>query len=196
MRLPLLPTLFVALAVPVMLGLGVWQLQRAQWKAALLAQLSAAEAQPRLALGGARLPDGLGFRAVSIWVDCPAQSARPHAGRSRAGVAGYVMIIACRTATGEPLQVNAGWAPRPAAATDAVASRLGGRLVAQGGGSARYLLVADAPLPGLEPSAAPSRADIPDNHRLYALQWFFFAASLLVIYLLYLRRMRRSPDGD
>ena len=122
MRLPLWPTLFVALAVPVMLGLGVWQLQRAQWKAALLAHLAAAEAQPRLELGDARLHDGLGFRAVSVWVDCPAQSARARAGRSRSGAAGYVMIIACRTGQGEPLLVNAGWA---AAATNAAGSVFG-----------------------------------------------------------------------
>ena len=35
-RIPLLPTLAVAAAVLVMIWLGVWQLQRANWKAELL----------------------------------------------------------------------------------------------------------------------------------------------------------------
>ena len=30
-RLPLIPTIVVAAAVAVMIGLGVWQLQRAEW---------------------------------------------------------------------------------------------------------------------------------------------------------------------
>ena len=37
-RLPLLPTLVVAGAVAVMIGLGIWQLQRAAWKERLLAE--------------------------------------------------------------------------------------------------------------------------------------------------------------
>jgi surfeit locus 1 family protein len=42
-------------------------------------------------------------------------------------------------------------------------------------------VAASAP-PGLEPSASPSIATIPNNHRSYALQWFSFAAIALVIY--------------
>src|SRR5205823_12604763 len=37
-RLPITATLIVALAVAVMIGLGVWQLQRAKWKETLLAR--------------------------------------------------------------------------------------------------------------------------------------------------------------
>src|SRR5205085_173423 len=35
-RLPLIPTIIVAAAVAIMIGLGVWQLQRARWKEGLL----------------------------------------------------------------------------------------------------------------------------------------------------------------
>ena len=35
-RLPVLPTLVVAAAVVVMIGLGIWQLQRAAWKERLV----------------------------------------------------------------------------------------------------------------------------------------------------------------
>ena len=37
-KLPLVPTILVAGAVAVMIGLGVWQLQRAKWKEGLLRQ--------------------------------------------------------------------------------------------------------------------------------------------------------------
>ncbi len=53
------------------------------------------------------------------------------------------------------------------------------------------LVAASAP-PGLEPSAPPTLASIPNNHRFYALQWFAFAAIALVIYGLALRKRWRE----
>lgn len=52
------------------------------------------------------------------------------------------------------------------------------------------LVVTDIPLPGLEPSAVPRLEDIPNNHLLYALQWFGFAIILAIIYGLSRRRTR------
>ncbi len=37
-RLPFWPTLIVGIAIAIMIGLGVWQLQRMAWKEALLAE--------------------------------------------------------------------------------------------------------------------------------------------------------------
>ena len=45
----------------------------------------------------------------------------------------------------------------------------------------------------------PSIASIPNNHLLYAIQWFIFAVIALVIYVLALRRRsagRRKPEGQ
>jgi cytochrome oxidase assembly protein ShyY1 len=53
-------------------------------------------------------------------------------------------------------------------------------------------LVAATPPPGLQPSALPSTAAISNNHRLYAVQWFLFAAIALVIYVLALRKRARA----
>ena len=58
------------------------------------------------------------------------------------------------------------------------------------------LLVADTPAPGLAPSALPSPANIPNNHRAYAVQWFLFAAVALVIYGVALRRRGRATPPD
>lgn len=52
--------------------------------------------------------------------------------------------------------------------------------------------------PEIEPS--PVRPEeVPNNHRSYAIQWFLFAATLLVIYGSYLyrwRRLQRESGGD
>ena len=74
-----------------------------------------------------------------------------------------------------------------------------GRLGAVGEDGPVTLTAATA-APPLAPSQPPSLETIPNNHRLYALQWFFFAAAALVIYLLALaaaargERCRRSPE--
>jgi surfeit locus 1 family protein len=55
----------------------------------------------------------------------------------------------------------------------------------------RIRLVADSSAPGLEPSARPDPEALPNNHLLYAVQWFFFALTASVIYVLALRRRRK-----
>ena len=49
-------------------------------------------------------------------------------------------------------------------------------------------LIADPPLAGLEANAKPDPNDIPNNHLSYAVQWFLFALTALVIYALALRK--------
>ena len=49
-------------------------------------------------------------------------------------------------------------------------------------------LVADPPVAGLAANARPDPQDIPNNHFSYAVQWFLFAATALVIYGLALRK--------
>ena len=53
-------------------------------------------------------------------------------------------------------------------------------------------LIADPPLAGLDANARPDPATIPNNHLSYAIQWFLFALTALVIYAIALRkRMQR-----
>ena len=54
-----------------------------------------------------------------------------------------------------------------------------------------FKIVADPPLAGLEPNTRPDPGDLPNNHLAYAGQWFFFALTALVIYVLAIRRRRR-----
>ena len=58
-------------------------------------------------------------------------------------------------------------------------------------GELGFKIVADPPLAGLQPMAKPDPGDLPNNHLAYAGQWFFFALTALVIYVLALRRRGR-----
>ena len=49
---------------------------------------------------------------------------------------------------------------------------------------------------GLKPLAPPDPNEVPNNHLMYAGQWFFFALTALVIYVLALRRKRRDATPD
>jgi surfeit locus 1 family protein len=198
-RLPLIPTLVVALAVAAMVALGIWQIQRAQWKERLLADYAAAAAMPAVDLdplldGRTRLPP-LSFRRALV--SCHADDQEPdiRAGRSAADVPGQAYYLPCRPGAAGlagRIRVNAGWASRPNAVRrlsleGLVAGRLG--VVEADGPITLTAATAAAPLAA---SQGPDIASIPNNHRLYALQWFFFAAAALVIYALALRRRNRG----
>ncbi|HEY6048101.1 MAG TPA: SURF1 family cytochrome oxidase biogenesis protein, partial [Sphingomicrobium sp.] len=102
-RLPLVPTLVVAAAVALMIGLGVWQLQRAKWKQGLLQRYAMAEQLPPITwptvpLKSEQLPlfrhaTGVCLRPVGR---------RAIAGENRAGEPGYVQIVHCVTGAEGP----------------------------------------------------------------------------------------------
>lgn len=200
-RLPILATLVVAAAVAVMIGLGVWQLQRAAWKDRLLAELEAIQSLPPLdldqALAASEAP-ALAFRRARITCSAREATASPRAGRNRRGVTGYSYFIPCRPGAeglAGRIQINAGWSQQPNSllrlnADEIVAGRIG---TAEQEGP--IILTADAAIGPLEPSAAPSVDQIPNNHLAYAFQWFFFAGTAALIFLLALRRRRSvAPD--
>ncbi len=198
-RLPLVPTTIVAAAVAVMIGLGIWQIQRARWKERLLAQYVRSETMPAVDLDP--LLDGKGpvpplaFRRALV--TCRADNAEPdvQAGRNAENAVGQVYVIPCRPGAGGlagRLRVNVGWSARPdAALRPSLAGIVAGRLGAVGE-DGPIILTAATPVPPLAPSQPASIETIANNHRLYAAQWFFFAAAAALIYLLALRR-RNAP---
>ena len=192
-RLPLIPTIVVGFAVAVMIGLGIWQLQRAQWKERLLAQYAQAQKMPPITwpttpLRGSELPlfrhaTGVCLRPVGR---------RAVAGQNRAGESGYAHIVDCMTGIEGPgMSVEVGWSKDPNARFRWDGGPVSG-IIAPDRRSVMRLVAATAP-PGLQPSAPPSTASISNNHRLYAVQWFAFAAIALIIYGLALRQ-RRSKE--
>lgn len=199
-RLPVIPTIIVALAVATMIALGIWQLQRARWKEALLADYGRAMAMPAVDLdpllaSGRPLPE-LSFRRALVTCDARDAAVAAQAGRNAADVAGQAYYIPCRPgASGEAgrLRINAGWAERPDAARRLTLSGIvAGRLGAVGADGPITLVAATPAAPLATASAPPDLAAIPNNHRSYAVQWFAFALTAAVIYLLALRR-RKAP---
>lgn len=187
-RLPLVPTLIVGAAVAVMIGLGVWQLQRAQWKDRLLARYADAQSLPPITWPTTpmRSEERPLFRHATGVCLRPV-GRRAVAGHNRAGESGYAIIVDCVTgAEGPGMSVEVGWSKDPNAAVRWGGGPVSGIVAPDRRSGMR--LVAATPPPGLQPSAPPSVQSIPNNHRLYAVQWFSFAAIGLIIYGLVMRK--------
>lgn len=188
-RLPMVPTLLVMAAIAVMIGLGIWQIERLHWKQGLLARYAAAQGLPPIALPAAPDPKDppLFRRAAAL---CTAVTGwRAESGRNLADEPGWVHIAACRTgAEGPGFQAVMGWSANPGNP-----AWRGGPVTGVIGSDRVHVirLVASDPAPGLQPAKPPSLDDVPNNHLFYAIQWFFFAAAAAVIYILALAKRSR-----
>ena len=197
MRVPVLPTALVALAVAAMIGLGLWQLlDRWPKKEAYLAQLAANPARPPIAFPAAP-DDRLLFRRARLICLAPVSI-----DRAGACAAGFRLIAACRTgAEGPGALVQLGTTHDPNAAIRWQGGTVGGYISHAPDARpliaglfdrtpARLMLVADTPPPGLAANAPPDLSAVPNNHLAYGVQWFLFAGIAAIIYLLALRRRR------
>ncbi len=206
MRLPIFSTLIVAIACAVMIGLGVWQLDRRAEKEALLAVYRANLGRPAIAFPAtAPVADDSLFRQSSA-LCLEVVGWQTEIGRSVNGATGYRWIAQCRAGAQGPglladMGVSRGPKARPRWTGGAVAGIITtepshASLFSQLGGNGpvlRPMLVARTPAPGLAASAPPSPDDVPNNHLAYAVQWFLFAGIAAIIYALALRRrMRRA----
>lgn len=187
-RIPIVATLVVLAAVAVMVRLGFWQLDRLEQKEALLARY--AQAQTLSSDVPWPADDSAAqlvlYRHATITCD-RVVSLRTIAGRSASGEAGWAHMATCELLGGGRAEVALGWSRDPA--DRAWGGGETGGIIGPAGTGAK--LVASPPLAGLEQLAAPDPNDIPNNHLAYAWQWFFFAATALVIYGLALRRRWR-----
>ena len=194
MRFPLIPTIVVAAAVATMIGLGVWQIGRMGEKKAMIARLEAATSLPETAWPAVPpADDSLHYRRAAGF--CVRVTGwRAVAGRNLAGDSGWSHIASCATGgmEGPGMQADMGWS-RASAAPQWRGGAVSGVIAPDR--HYRIRLVATTPAPGLMPSAPPSLDTIPNNHLLYAIQWFFFAAAAAAIYVLALRH-RRTKSAD
>lgn len=192
MKLPVIPTILVGAAIATMFALGFWQLDRKAEKEALLARYAQASDLPPVAWPGT--PDiALLYRRATGFCLEPV-GWRATAGQNRSGESGWSHIVSCRTGGGEGpgMQIDMGWSQ----SSDPPQGWRGGEVsgVIAPDGAHVIRLIAGTPAPGLEASAAPSPDSIPNNHLLYAIQWFFFALAAGVIYVLALRKRRGGAD--
>jgi len=191
-RLPVISTLVVLAAVATMIGLGIWQLQRAKWKEGLLARYARAETLPPIAWPTEPLrTDQLPLFRHATGVCLKIVGGRAAAGENRAGDPGYVHIVDCSTgAEGPGMSLEVGWSQDPNAKVNWNGGPVSG-IIGPDRRTRMRLVAASAP-PGLQSSAPPSIRAIPNNHRSYALQWFSFAAIELIIYALAVRKRWRE----
>ena len=182
----MLPTLLVLIAAGVMIRLGFWQLDRMHEKEALLAGYAAARAMsadvpfPRDAEAASKVL----YRHSTL--ECRrVLGVSSMAGRSADGDPGLSLTARCERADGGAALVVLGW-------SKAVVTPDWRGGVVRGTVAPGPRLVADTPVAGLSRSAAPDPSEIPNNHFAYAVQWFLFAATALVIYALALRTKLRG----
>jgi surfeit locus 1 family protein len=206
-RIPIVATTVVVLCVAAMIGLGIWQLQRATWKDALIARYSANRNLPPMAFPKlAPVSDDAMFRKSQV--NClRVVDWRTDGGVTPTGQAGYRHIAACSTgAEGPGALIDMGIAADPQLkptwtgglvdgiiTTEPLHESLIGRLFGNHV-PPRPMLVADRPAPGLAASAPPSTDEISNNHLGYAVQWFLFATVAAIIYVIALRK--RQPKGE
>ena len=208
-RIPIVATLVVALAVAAMICLGIWQLQRAVWKEALIAQLSGNRALPAIAFPAFApvSPTAMFRKSSAMCVEVVRW--RVEAGRTPTGQPGYRQIAECRTgAEGPGALIDMGLTADPQFKPAWKGGEVAGlittepdraSLIARLTGNApvlRPMLVADVPAPGMAASNPPGVESITNNHRAYAVQWFIFAGVALVIYVLALRRRTLRPHRE
>lgn len=197
-RLPLLPTLVVLIAVATMVGLGFWQIARAQEKEAALARIAG-----NVRAEAVSVTPGMGLEANllrPVTLTCTGGSPTRLAG---AGKYGFRVIADCAAGLEAPIAVQLGTKRQPVPEAAWGGGAVSGYLAPAP--DSRSLLrqlfdraptgmmvVAVPPLAGLAANPPAGLDGIPNNHRSYAVQWFAFASIALIIYVLALRRRRQA----
>jgi surfeit locus 1 family protein len=194
-KLPLISTIVVGLAVAVMIGLGIWQLQRRAEKEALLATYHAAAGKPPIGWPAVPPKEPLPLFRHATGNCLQVAGFRTAAGQNQKGEPGYLIIADCRTgAEGPGLAVELGWSKNPNAGQAYRGGLVSGVIAPDK--LSRMRLVAAAPGPGLMASAPPSPDIISNNHLSYAIQWFLFAGIAMTIYWLALRQRWKKDAAN
>ncbi len=218
----LVPAVLTVGMLAVLVGLGVWQVQRRSWKLGLLAAIDRAEAGAAIPLPDHPLPFTKVRLAGRLMEDRQALYAAAVRDLPGGPTMGAFLIEPMERPGADPVLVDLGWLPegaRPASAPTviegyvrmpdrpglfspsddpgqhrfytlnpaAIGAALGlGRV-------APFTLVALGPVaPGVFPQPAMSLPRPPNDHLNYAITWFSLAAILLVIFVLYARKVLRS----
>lgn len=194
-KLPLVPTILVGLAVAVMIGLGIWQLERREQKLALLESYRAAAGLPPIGWPSLPPKEPLPLFRSATGNCLEIIGFRTAAGQNLKGEPGYLVIADCRTGVEGPgMAVELGWTKNPNAGKSWRGGLVSGTIAPDSRSLMR--LVAASPGPGLLASAPPSPGTIPNNHLSYAVQWFLFAGIAALIYVLALRQRWRKETSN
>ena len=195
-RLPVIPTILVAIVVAGCIWAGIWNLGRARYHAAELQKVQAASKLPPVVFPTSPTSDDQLPVYRSASGNClKVVGRRTDVGESAAGEPGFAIILDCATgAEGPGMSVQVGWSKNPGATTPWKGGLVSGTIVPDR--KARIRLVSASPAPGLQPNGAAKAAVSvpPGQNRGYAVQFFAFALIALIIYGLAVRkRLNESP---
>ncbi len=207
----------------ILVGLGVWQVQRLQWKTGVLAEIDARIAAPPVALPAA--PDPGTDKYLPVTTSGTFLDPAAHVLTSRPGIGAGYRIVQAFAADGRRILVDRGFVPAAAKDTPRPlpTATITGNLhwpdevdgfTPDPDPAANIWFARDVPAMaaalGTEPilviqrdalendtSVTPLPLDtrgIPNNHLQYAITWFSLAAVWVGMSLYFLRRTRR-PEG-
>jgi surfeit locus 1 family protein len=195
-RLPVIPTILVLGAVATMIGLGIWQIGRAQEKDARTATLAERVTLPPTTYPyDAPRDESLLYRTLRA--DCSQVLGWDAlGGKDTRGRNGWRQVATCLHApTDTRFKADMGVSPDPQVRPEWTGGKIRGRAIlepdARGLGAlvtraerdAKLMIVAEEAAAGLVPSAQPQPMAAEENSSwAYAGQWFFFALTALVIY--------------
>jgi hypothetical protein len=195
-RLPVVPTIVVAILLALMVGFGFFELHRAGESRQWLAEYRSNSKLPPIAYPATPTDPLPLFR----WASGFCQRVVGHraiGGRNGKGDVGWVHIVDCATgAEGRGMSVEVGWSEDPNAPVNWSGGPVSGVIVRDR--VHRIRLVAATAPPGLQPAGLPSVEDAvpvtPGRATLYAIQWFSFAIIALIIYGLAVRKhLKQEP---
>jgi surfeit locus 1 family protein len=106
-------SIFVMFFMPLLLGLGTWQLQRAEEKRVLQAQMDAGRAQLPISLRSAQSESSPHWRPVRLQGTFDLERFWLLDNRTRGGVAGVEVLQPFTDQSGQVLLVNRGWIAWP-----------------------------------------------------------------------------------
>ncbi len=199
-RIPIIPTIIVAAAIVTMIALGFWQLGRGAERDQLKQAMVERPDMPVLDYPfGSEMDEAYLYRRLRGQCD-EVTGVEVAGGRDASGRTGWRQIATCVSPSGQTFEAQIGVADRP----DVVAHWAGGSVqgVAVLAPDRRgfwerlafeppqrpLMIVADEPKAGLLPSSRPDPDEYENTSWGYAGQWFLFALTALVIYVLALRR--------
>lgn len=193
-RWPIFATIIALAAIATMIGLGFWQLQRKAEKDALLARFESAHNLPAVTYPAVPMKDDLPLYRPSA-VNCIKVTGwRAVSGSNISGKAGYAHLANCQTggAEGPGAVIALGWTQ-----THQSPAWKGGVVNGIIAPDKEHLirLVASDAVDGLQLLAKPSPRNIPNNHLLYAIQWFIFAGAAAIIFMLAMRKKQKAENA-
>ena len=221
MRRLAIPASLTVVMLALLLGLGTWQVERRAWKHALLDAIAAAEARPGVALPPDPAQFLKVRVEGTLRADLPALYGSEGRDRREGPVLGAQLLMPLERPGAAPILVLRGWVPalpapgRPepavvegyvrraehaawwSPADDAAGRRfytldppvIGAALGLTG--VAPFTLVALGADTAAIPEPAHALPRPVDNHLSYALTWYGLAITLLVIFILYARKVLR-----